>query len=264
VSYNLTDTRQVKLSYSRRISRPDPFWLSPFSYQDDARNVFRGNPALRPEYTDAYELGLQEARGWGSVQLNPYLRKTAHAVRFIRAVDTTGVTVATFANLASTTSLGTDFNVNVRSGRLTLFGGGSAWHYTSQAGALSTSSFVWSARSNATWKLTNTADATTFVTYRAPMVTEGGSQLAFVMTNFSLRQKLWGDQGSIHPSRLRSLQRYQVGLPHRQRRRHRAHRTPLRHARVFHLGEPQLRPGLKLRPRTQDDGQSGPPQGGPG
>ena len=30
----------------------------------DARNIFRGNPTLRPEYTDAFELGLQETRAW--------------------------------------------------------------------------------------------------------------------------------------------------------------------------------------------------------
>src|SRR5476649_2496943 len=133
VSYNLTDQRQVKLSYSRRITRPDPFWLTPFSYQDDSRNVFRGNPALRPEYTNAYELGLPETWGWGSIQLNPYLRTTAQAVRYIRTVQPDGITLATFENVASTTALGSDLNVNVRSGRLTLFGGGGAYHYSSDA-----------------------------------------------------------------------------------------------------------------------------------
>jgi ferric enterobactin receptor len=197
LSYNVTDTRQVKASYSRRITRPDPFWLTPFSYQDDSRNVFRGNPALKPEYTNAYELGFQETRGWGSVQVNPYLRTTAHAVRYIRTVEPSGITLGTFANLASTRSVGTDLNVNIRGGRLNLVGGGSTWRYSSQAGDLSASSFVWSARTNATWKLNSTLDGTLFANYRAPMKVEGGRQLAFFMTNFSLRQKLWGDQGSV-------------------------------------------------------------------
>ena len=197
ISYNLTDTRQVKLSYARRITRPDPFILTPFSYQDDARNVFRGNPALTPEYTNAYELGLQETRGWGSVQLNPYLRTTAHAIRYVRTVEPSGITLGTFANLASTRSVGSDLNVNIRGGRLTLFGGGGAYHYSSDAGDLSTSSFVWSARTNASWKFTSLLDGTVFAQYRAPMKVEGGSQIAFVMTNFSLRQKLWKEQGSV-------------------------------------------------------------------
>jgi len=52
-------------------------------------------------------LALQETRGWGSVQLNPYLRKTAHAVRYIQRVDADGITVGTFDNVASTTTVGT-------------------------------------------------------------------------------------------------------------------------------------------------------------
>jgi outer membrane receptor protein involved in Fe transport len=201
LSFHPNETRQLKLSYSRRITRPDPFQLSPITYREDARNSYHGNPFLRPEYTDAYELGLQEARGWGSVQLNPYVRRTAHAVRFIRAVDSTGVTVGTFDNVASTLVVGSDLNLTYRYGRLSLFGGGGAFHYTSDAnnlpGDLSTRAFSWSARTNATWRLTPTLDGQLFANYRAPTATEGGSQTAFVMTNFALRQKLWGDKGSL-------------------------------------------------------------------
>ena len=201
VSYNFTEMRQAKVSYSRRVSRPSPYQLSPIEYREDARNVFRGNPGLGPEYTDALELGLQEARGWGSVQLNPYLRKTIHAVRFIRSVDADGISVGTFENVASTTMLGADLNVTYRHGPLTLFSGGSAWRYSSDAsnlsGNLSTRAVVWSARSNLTWKLSPKADLQGFANYRAPSATEGGSQSAFVFSSVGLRYKLWGDQGNV-------------------------------------------------------------------
>jgi ferric enterobactin receptor len=201
VTYNFTDMRQAKVSYSRRISRPNPGQLSPVVYRDDARSIFHGNPALRPEYTDALELGLQETRAWGSLQLSPYLRRTAHAVRYIQRVDSTGVTVGTFDNVASTTTIGTDLNVTYRAGALTFFGGGSAHHYSSDAanlaGNLSTNAFVWSARANTTWKFSPVTDLQVFANYRAPFATEGGSQTAFVFSNVALRRKLWGDQGSV-------------------------------------------------------------------
>jgi outer membrane receptor protein involved in Fe transport len=201
VSYNFTEMRQAKLSYSRRISRPDAFQLSPIENKQDARNIFHGNPGLGPEYTDAYELGLQETRSWGSVQLNPYLRKTIHAVRFIRTVNDSGISVGTFDNVASTKTIGSDLNVTYRRGPLTLFTGGSVWRYTSDAsnlaGNLSARAFVWSARANTTWKLTPRTDLQGFANYRAPQVTEGGTQTAFVFMNLAVRQKLWGEQGSI-------------------------------------------------------------------
>ncbi|HKO14717.1 MAG TPA: TonB-dependent receptor, partial [Gemmatimonadaceae bacterium] len=61
LSYHFTQTRQAKLSYSRRVSRPYPQQLSPVVYHQDARTLFRGNPNLHPEYTDAVELGFQDS-----------------------------------------------------------------------------------------------------------------------------------------------------------------------------------------------------------
>jgi outer membrane receptor protein involved in Fe transport len=201
VSYNFTDMRQAKLSYSRRISRPNPWQLSPVEYRQDSRNVFHGNPDLRAEYTDALELGLQESRAWGSVQVNPYVRHTLHAVRYIQTVDTAGVSLGTYANLASTLTWGTDFNVTVRAGALTLLTGGSAWRYTSDAsnlsGNLSARAFVWSSRANLTWKFSPVTDAQLSGNYRAPYNTEGGSQASTIFMNISGRYKAWGDAGSI-------------------------------------------------------------------
>jgi ferric enterobactin receptor len=201
LSYNFTPLRSARISYSRRVSRPNPYQLSPIEFHQDTRNVFRGNPALRAEYTNAVELGYQESRSWGSIQLNPYLRSTAHAVRNIQFVDSTGVSVSTFDNVASTLSVGTDLNINAHKGPLQLGGGGSVYHYSSDAsnlsGNLSAHAMVWSARTNATWKFSPKTDAQLFVFYRAPYATEGGSQLASVSMNMATRYKLWGDQGNV-------------------------------------------------------------------
>ena len=201
LSYRLTDTRQVKVSYSRRVSRPNPQQLSPAEYRQDTRNVFRGNPSLRPEYTDAMELGFMDAHAWGSIQINPYLLHTAHAVRNIQFVDSTSVSVSTFDNVASTLTTGAEFNVNVRHGPLSASGGGSLYHYSSDAsnlpGDLSVRAMVWSLRGSTTWKFSPRLDAQVFANYRAPYAREGGSQIAQVFMNASARYKAWDDQGSI-------------------------------------------------------------------
>jgi outer membrane receptor protein involved in Fe transport len=201
VSYNFTPTRSARVSYSRRVSRPNPYQLSPIEFRQDTRNVMHGNPALRAEYTNAIEFGYQESRSWGSVQLNPYIRSTAHAVRNIQFVDSTGVSVSTYDNVASTLTMGTDLNVNAHKGPLQLGGGGSVYHYKSDAsnlsGNLSAHAMVWSARTNATWKFSTKTDAQLFAFYRAPYATEGGSQIASVSMNVAGRYKVWGDQGNI-------------------------------------------------------------------
>ncbi|HEY4132134.1 MAG TPA: outer membrane beta-barrel family protein, partial [Gemmatimonadaceae bacterium] len=201
VSYNFSPLRRARASYSRRVSRPNPYQLSPIENKLDSRNVFRGNPDLRAEYTDAFELGYLETRSWGSIQLNPYLRHTLHAVRNIQFVDSTGVSVSTFDNVASTMTVGSDLNINAHHGPLQLGGGASVYHYSSDASNLgsnlSANAMVWSARTNATWKFGNIADAQAFMYYRGPYATEGGSQIAQVSMNFGARSKVWGDQGNL-------------------------------------------------------------------
>jgi hypothetical protein len=72
--------------------------------------------------------------------------------------------------------------VNYHTGALTLFAGGSAYRYTSDAanlaGDLSTRAAVWSARLNGTLKLSPVTDLQGFANYRATYATEEGSQTA--------------------------------------------------------------------------------------
>lgn len=197
VLYNLTDMRQLRLGYSRRISRPDAPQLDPSRFYEDARTVFHGNPELRPEYTDAIELSFQDGRPWGSLQVNPYLRLSDDAVRNIRTVNADGITENTFANVARTRSVGTDVNGTFRRGPLNLGLGGGFFHYRSEADTLATRAFAWNARTNASVKLGKLYDLQAMANYRAPQEVEGGRQLAFFMTHFALRRKLWGESGSL-------------------------------------------------------------------
>ena len=49
-------SQQFRLSYGKRINRPDYNALNPFVYQIDLYNSERGNPYLKPRYSDNYEL----------------------------------------------------------------------------------------------------------------------------------------------------------------------------------------------------------------
>jgi ferric enterobactin receptor len=197
LTYALTQTRQLRASYSRRITRPQAPQLDPGLFYESSKAVMRGNPDLRPEYTDAIELGFQETRKWGSLQINPYLRYSDDAVRPIRTIDADGVMLTTFANLATTRSLGADVNANIRRGRLSINPGVGVVDYKSEAGEFSTEAFSWDARTNMTFAFTKTLDAQAMANYRAPRSVEGGKQMSFLMTNFALRRKLWKDAGNL-------------------------------------------------------------------
>src|SRR6185503_15059335 len=118
---------------------------------------------------------------------------TDHAVRSIQTIDSTGATVRTFENLASTMSVGSDLNVNYRHGPLQLYLNGSASRYKSDASNLSRDisarAIQWSTRANGTWKFSPLFDMQVLANYRAPSKTEGGSQRANANIAASMRYK---------------------------------------------------------------------------
>ncbi|MET0398684.1 MAG: TonB-dependent receptor [Longimicrobiaceae bacterium] len=201
-SYNLSDTRQVKASYSRRIQRVGTQLLNPFAFHEDERNVIVGNPSLTPEFTHAIELGYQQSFPRGSLQVTPFFRRTEDVIRRTRTVSDLGVSTSTFANLATSDAYGTDVTGSLRLGeRFSGFGSFNVFQMETDGSNVSpdldTSAFTWSARMNASYKVSPTLDVQGMYMYRAPMNVEQGRVSAFSMTSLSLRQKLRGDRSSL-------------------------------------------------------------------
>jgi outer membrane receptor protein involved in Fe transport len=55
-TYNLDDKDDLQLSYSRRINRPGFMQMIPYTDYSDSLNLSRGNPALKPEFTNSLEM----------------------------------------------------------------------------------------------------------------------------------------------------------------------------------------------------------------
>jgi outer membrane cobalamin receptor len=199
-AFSIDPQRQLRLSYSRRIQRPDTRLLNPFGFTEDQRNRFQGNPELEPEYTHALELAYQHSFPIGSLQMTPFFRRTEGAIRRIRDVrgDTT---ITSFANLDVSDSYGADVNGSLRMGKVSGFANVSAFRTVTDAGSLgdsfSSDGFGWSARVSGNLALTPRLDAQAFVMYRAPMDVEQGRIGSMMFSNVSLRQKVMRDKGSI-------------------------------------------------------------------
>jgi len=205
VLYNLSEARQVKLSYSRRIRRPGTQELNPFPRFMDAQNVFIGNPQLKPEYTNALELGLSHSGNLGSLQLSPFYRYTTDVIRIDvdteDVIDGREVTSVSFENLATSSSYGADLNGSLKLGQiLNGFASFNIFKIVTEGGSessLSSDAVTWSARLNATTQLTPTLSLQGMWFYRAPMNFERGRFSSFQMANFTLRQKLMGDKATL-------------------------------------------------------------------
>ena len=199
VIYHLDDAREVKLSYSTRVRRPDDAdVLDPTPHILDPLNIRRGNPHLKPEIIRAVELGFQQTQGKVTLQVTPYFRRTFDAIRSVRTIDAAGVATQTYANIATSDASGLDFTVALGGGRVSGFAGASAYKQVSNASnvanGLSVNTFGWTSRTNITFRLSSAVDAQALVTYQAPMDIEQGHNAARARVNFAARRKFMDDQ----------------------------------------------------------------------
>ncbi len=113
LNYKLTETSDLRLSFSRRIRRPGMEEVNPFPEYDNPTVLRTGNPAIKPEFTNAYELGYLKNWEKHSVSLTAYMRRTENQIqRFIlvtpadTAKKTPLLTNVTFINFDYRTNYG--------------------------------------------------------------------------------------------------------------------------------------------------------------
>lgn len=56
LSQKLSEKSELQINYSRRVRRPNFWQLNPFVDINDPQNIQQGNPALKPEFRNSYEL----------------------------------------------------------------------------------------------------------------------------------------------------------------------------------------------------------------
>ncbi len=86
VSRKLKNGNLIKVSYNRRIQRPSLRDLNPNLQSSNPINVTIGNPLLKPEYADNYEIAYKTFIKSTSINLSTYLRNNTNDIQPARTV----------------------------------------------------------------------------------------------------------------------------------------------------------------------------------
>ena len=110
LSYKFSEQNQLQMSYSRRLSRPYFRRLLPFSNFNNPRNNRVGNPNLRPEYTDSYEMGFLRYLRSGSLLTSAYYRRTTGVIETLALPVGDGTVIGFPVNLSTRNSFGIELS----------------------------------------------------------------------------------------------------------------------------------------------------------
>lgn len=81
LAYNFNQKESIKLSYGKRINRPGLGQLNPFVDITDILSPHSGNPNLKPEIIDAYELSFNNGTSKLSFTTSLFYRHSINAIR---------------------------------------------------------------------------------------------------------------------------------------------------------------------------------------
>ena len=111
LTQKLPNDQQLQLSYTRRVNRPRGWQINPFADISDPNNIRIGNPSLRPEDINSFELSY--IKYWKSLTFtsSAYFRQVNDVVQGIRLPlpDNNAATITQFINLTQNRSSGFEF-----------------------------------------------------------------------------------------------------------------------------------------------------------
>ena len=193
LSYKFENDNQIMGSYARRIDRPRGWYLEPFQTWTDANNIRIGNPSLKPEYIDSYDLGFQTLFGKTVFSIEGYYRVNHNKIERLRTVYSDNVTLNTIENVGTDYSLGTETMINfdiLPGWNVNLLG--NLYNYKIEGEIenrdFSRESFTWNSRLNNIIKIAENTSLQVNGMYNSPSVSSQGRSEGFFMLNLAVRQ----------------------------------------------------------------------------
>ena len=199
LSFGAPQLLQIQTSYSKRVNRPRSRMLNPFSSRQDSKNIRKGNPFLKPEYTDSYELNFSRFSKGVSLTLGGYYRHTTDKMERYKTVRSDGTSIATYENINELESKGIEYSAVGSLGRRLrlMFSGsfywdeinsdlfGSDYNDTAQGQRM---------RVTTMWNITPTTEFMFFMFYMPARDIAIGKMDAMTWSSMSVKKKLMDER----------------------------------------------------------------------
>lgn len=175
LSQKLKKDQELQLNYSRRVNRPNFFQLIPYRDYSDPQNQREGNPNLKPEYTNSFELSY--VKNWTNSNFlgSVYFRNTNNMISTISTQIGADTLLTQYINANRSNSYGAELTMKNQIAKI--------WSVTTNVNLYQTdlkvntngqnynnSGFSWFAKLNSELKLPANFTFQVNATYQAPTI----------------------------------------------------------------------------------------------
>jgi len=215
----ISSTQTLKLSYSKRITRPSLQFLNPYLNKNNELAESEGNPSLSPEVSQTIELNYNTFIKSSLVNASIYYRHIDGVIESIAhpiVVDSLNGTLTQFHNADVNNSFGFNFftsvnpikiltlrtNVNVYTYNPTPYAQ-YAYYFTNTSTKVQYNIFL-----SASVNFTSGFIAELFAVENSPRYTLQGQSPSFSILGLGVRQQIWKKKGSIGINTLEPFNKY--------------------------------------------------------
>lgn len=203
MSWQMTETQQLQLNYTRRLRRPWGGQLNSFRDTRDATTVSFGNPYLTPEFSNSFSLNYLKQWNDHSLLVSAYYRPTTDVIQRISYKNQEdGLFYQTSMNVAKSVSTGLEMTVKNKLWRiLDLTTSANAYYYRLNGFSYdidgqtvtgnSDHNFTWNARMTASFMLPYDISIQTTGRYTARQVITQGYRKANYSIDFGARKNFF-------------------------------------------------------------------------
>ena len=203
MSWQMTETQQLQLNYTRRLRRPWGGQLNSFRDTRDATTVSFGNPYLTPEFSNSFSLNYLKQWNEHSLLVSAYYRPTTDVIQRISYKNQEdGLFYQTSMNVAKSVSTGLEMTVKNKLWRiLDLTTSANAYYYRLNGFSYdidgqtvtgnSDHNFTWNARMTASLMLPYDISIQTTGRYTARQVITQGYRKANYSIDFGARKNFF-------------------------------------------------------------------------
>ncbi|MBI3510042.1 MAG: TonB-dependent receptor [Bacteroidetes bacterium] len=181
IVFDIKTGEQFRVSYSRRLNRPNNQQINPYIDYSDSIMVRTGNPYLKPEFIHSVETEFSKSWEIFSVSATGYYRHTDNMISWSRIFDTlTGKGEVKPRNFSSSDNVGMDLVIRSSIGKkinAMLSASGYESHINGEniEAGLQTAYFGWNGKISLSWKITKDMAAQLNGNYGSPMKQPLGS-----------------------------------------------------------------------------------------
>ncbi len=138
MAYAVSLSDRLQANYSRRINRPEPRTLVPFVDYSNPSNLRTGNPDLKPEFTNSFQLSYLKFFEGFTVNPTLYYRHTSDAISRFRVQIDSVTTLTTFENLEKIDAYGAEIILGYQGENNLIINGSANYSYNDIKGSPST------------------------------------------------------------------------------------------------------------------------------